>query len=211
MTAALGPGGQPLALGGSPGGPAARTAPALFPQSTGDDGLARLQAAWARPHRFGFFTEVNNTHIGVLYIATGLLFFLGAGVLALLMRIQLAWPGNTFLDAATYNQFFTMHGTVMMFLFAVPIVEAVAVLLLPEHARHAGHALPPPVVLRVLVLRHRRRAGLLQPVLRHRAGRRLVHVSALDRRRGSRPGSTPTSGCSGSGSSRSPPSPPRSN
>jgi cytochrome c oxidase subunit I+III len=53
-------------------------------------------------------------------------------VLALLMRIQLAVPGNTFLSAGTYNQFFTMHGTVMMFLFAVPIVEAVAVLLLPN-------------------------------------------------------------------------------
>jgi cytochrome c oxidase subunit I+III len=84
------------------------------------------------PKRFGFLTEVNNTHIGVLYIGTGFLFFLGAGVLALLMRIQLAYPGNTFLDADTYNQFFTMHGTVMMFLFAVPIVEAFAVLLLPS-------------------------------------------------------------------------------
>jgi cytochrome c oxidase subunit I+III len=107
-------------------------APVLYPQSSGPDGLERLRAAWAMPRRFGFFTEVNNTHIGVLYIATGLLFFLGAGVLALLMRVQLAYPANTFLDAGTYNQFFTMHGTVMMFLFAVPIVEAVAVLLLPS-------------------------------------------------------------------------------
>jgi cytochrome c oxidase subunit I+III len=103
----------------------------LYPQSAGPDGLERLQAAWAMPRRFGFLTEVNNNHIGVLYIATGLLFFIGAGVLALLMRIQLAYPGLTFLDYDTYNQFFTMHGTVMMFLFAVPIVEAVAVLLLP--------------------------------------------------------------------------------
>ncbi|MRX52260.1 cytochrome c oxidase subunit I [Paracoccus sp. S-4012] len=74
---------------------------------------------------------MNNNHIGVLYIATGFLFLLGAGALSLLMRIQLAWPGLTFIDAARYNQFFTMHGTAMMFLFAVPIVEAVAVLLLP--------------------------------------------------------------------------------
>jgi cytochrome c oxidase subunit I+III len=107
------------------------TATVLYPQSTGSDGLERLNAAWAKPRRFAFLTEVNNTHIGVLYIGTGFLFFLGAGVLALLMRIQLAYPGNTFLNAATYNQFFTMHGTVMMFLFAVPIVEAIAVLLLP--------------------------------------------------------------------------------
>jgi cytochrome c oxidase subunit I+III len=109
----------------------ARAPMPLFPQSTGADGLARLAAAWASPRRFAFFTEVNNTHIGVLYVATAFVFFLGAGVLALLIRIQLALPGNTFLDAARYNQVFTMHGTVMMFLFAVPIVEAIAVLLLP--------------------------------------------------------------------------------
>jgi cytochrome c oxidase subunit I+III len=107
------------------------TAP-LHPQSTGPDGLERLRAAWARPRRFSFFTEINNTHIGVLYIGTGLLFFLGAGVLALVMRLQLAVPENAVLDAAAYNQFFTMHGTVMMFLFAVPIVEAMAVMVLPS-------------------------------------------------------------------------------
>ena len=104
----------------------------LLPQSTGEDGFERLKIAWSTPGRFGFLTEINNAHIGVLYIATGFAFFLGAGVLALAMRIQLAFPGMTFLDADTYNQFFTMHGSVMMFLFAVPIVEAIAVLLLPS-------------------------------------------------------------------------------
>ena len=59
---------------------------ALYPQSTGPDGFERLNAAWQKPRRFGFFTEVNNNHIGLLYIATGFLFFLGAGVLALLMK-----------------------------------------------------------------------------------------------------------------------------
>ena len=57
---------------------------------------------------------------------------MGAGVLALVMRAQLAVPDNTLVDAATFNQLFTMHGTVMMFLFAVPVVEAVAVWLLPN-------------------------------------------------------------------------------
>jgi cytochrome c oxidase subunit I+III len=104
----------------------------LHPQSTGPDGLARLEQAWAKPRWFSLVTEVNNTHIGVIYIATGFLFFIGAGILALLMRIQLAVPGNDFLGHAIYNQFFTMHGSVMMFLFAVPIVEAFAVLLLPS-------------------------------------------------------------------------------
>ena len=48
------------------------------------------------------------------------------------MRLQLAVPGNTFLSPETYNQIFTMHGTVMMFLFAVPVVEAMGILLLPQ-------------------------------------------------------------------------------
>jgi cytochrome c oxidase subunit I+III len=54
-----------------------------------------------------------------------------AGTLALLMRAQLSVPENDLLDAETYNQVFTMHGTAMMFLFAVPVVEAVGVYLLP--------------------------------------------------------------------------------
>lgn len=92
----------------------------------------RLERAWSVPRRWAFFTEPNNTWIGRLYIATAFLFFLGGGVLALLMRIQLAVPGNTFLDHTTYNQFFTMHGTVMMFLFGVPVGEAFAMFLLPS-------------------------------------------------------------------------------
>ena len=90
-----------------------------------------LERAWAPPTGWRRLSAVNNTQIGVFYIATALLFFVLAGVLALLMRAQLALPGNTLLSAAAYNQLFTMHGTVMMFLFAVPIVEAVAVYLLP--------------------------------------------------------------------------------
>ena len=48
------------------------------------------------------------------------------------MRVQLAVPENTFIDQRLYNQLFTMHGTVMMFLFAVPVVEAIGILLLPN-------------------------------------------------------------------------------
>jgi cytochrome c oxidase subunit I+III len=104
----------------------------LFRHSSGSDGLARLERAWAMPPRWGFFTEPNNTWIGLLYVATAFAFFLGAGVLAVLIRIQLATPHSTFLDEPTYNQLFTMHGTVMMFLFAVPIGEVFAMTLLPS-------------------------------------------------------------------------------
>src|SRR5438093_836718 len=77
-----------------------RTPGLLHPRSTGPDGVERLTRAWSLPSH-ALFREPNNTFIGRLYIRTGFLFFLGAGVLALLMRIQLARPGNAFLGHAT--------------------------------------------------------------------------------------------------------------
>jgi cytochrome c oxidase subunit I+III len=93
--------------------------------------LEALQAVWQRPRGIRLLTVVNNTYIGMFYVAAALLFLVLGGILALLMRTQLALPGNDFLDHDTFNQFFTMHGSVMMFLFAVPVVEAIAILLLP--------------------------------------------------------------------------------
>ncbi|SFG11375.1 cytochrome c oxidase subunit I+III [Duganella sp. CF458] len=90
-----------------------------------------LERAWRKPAGWRGLTAVNNTRIGRLYLATAFGFFLFAGALALVMRLQLAVPGNDLLRPGTYNQFFTMHGTVMMFLFAIPMVEAIAVFLLP--------------------------------------------------------------------------------
>lgn len=92
----------------------------------------QLETVWAMPRGWRLISAVNNTVIGYFYIGVAFAFFLAAGVLALLIRLQLAVPGNGFLDQATYNQIFTMHGTVMMFLFAVPAVEALGVLLLPQ-------------------------------------------------------------------------------
>jgi len=92
---------------------------------------ARLDAAWETPKGFRYWSAVNNTEVGIWYTATSFLFFLFAGALALLMRAQLAVPENDLLSASLYNQAFTLHGTAMMFLFAVPIFEAVAILLLP--------------------------------------------------------------------------------
>jgi cytochrome c oxidase subunit I+III len=92
----------------------------------------QLRALWAVPRGWRIISAVNNTVIGYFYVATAVLFFLLAGILAMLMRLQLAVPSNTFLAQETYNQIFTMHGTVMMFLFAVPVVEAMGILLLPQ-------------------------------------------------------------------------------
>ena len=103
--------------------------PSSLPRPPGE--LEALQQAWKAPTGWRLFSAVNNSQIGLFYIATSLLFFVLAGVLGLMMRAQLALPDNTLMSAQTYNQVFTMHGTVMMFLFAVPVVEAIAVYLLP--------------------------------------------------------------------------------
>jgi cytochrome c oxidase subunit I+III len=96
------------------------------------DELERLEKIWCPPKGWEHLTAVNNNYVGFYYLATAFLFFLLAGILALGMRVQLAAPAQEFLPPEIYNQFFTMHGTVMMFLFAVPAVEAAGVLLLPQ-------------------------------------------------------------------------------
>jgi cytochrome c oxidase subunit I+III len=92
----------------------------------------RLLRTWATPTGWRYWSAVNNTEVGVWYTAVSFAFFLFAGVLALAMRLQLAVPGNDLLSADRYNQFFTVHGSVMMFLFAIPIFEAIAVTLMPQ-------------------------------------------------------------------------------
>ncbi len=92
----------------------------------------RLAAAWKTPEGWRYWSEVNNSEVGKWYMTAAFCFFLFGGVLALLMRIQLAVADNHFLSAERYNQVFTMHGTVMMFLFAIPIFEAFSIFVLPQ-------------------------------------------------------------------------------
>ena len=92
----------------------------------------RLLKAWETPKGWRYWSAVNNTEVGLWYTATAFLFFLFGGALALLIRVQLAVPGNEFLSAEFYNQVFTVHGSVMMFLFAIPMFEAIAVIFLPQ-------------------------------------------------------------------------------
>ncbi|MFA5600927.1 MAG: cbb3-type cytochrome c oxidase subunit I, partial [Phenylobacterium sp.] len=94
--------------------------------------LEELKQVWRAPRGWALLTVVNNNYIGLFYVGAAFLFFVLAGVLALLIRAQLALPLNGILPQETYNQVFTMHGTVMMFLFAVPAVEALGVMLLPQ-------------------------------------------------------------------------------
>ena len=86
-----------------------------------------------------------------------------AALLALLMRLQLARPENTLLGPDLYNQLFTMHGTTMMFLFAVPVMEAFGDLPRAADDRHAQHRLPAAERLRLLDLPVRRAAPVRRP------------------------------------------------
>jgi cytochrome c oxidase subunit I len=73
----------------------------------------------------------DHKTIGRMYLVTSFLFFMLGGVMALMMRIELARPGMQYLTAEQYNQLFTMHGTIMLLLFATPLVFAFANLVLP--------------------------------------------------------------------------------
>jgi cytochrome c oxidase subunit I+III len=98
----------------------------------GERSRRQLEETWAEPTGFfGWFRCVHHTNIGRRFIVTAFVFFLLGGVEALLLRIQLARPENQFLGPDAYNQIFTMHGTTMMFLFAVPIMEALGIYFVP--------------------------------------------------------------------------------
>ena len=79
-----------------------------------------------------WFVTTDHKRIGLLYIGTSFVFFLLGGLMAMIIRAELARSGQQVVDTEAYNQLFTMHGSVMMFLFAVPVVEALGVLLLPQ-------------------------------------------------------------------------------
>ena len=94
--------------------------------------VAELEGA--RPGGQGVWSWVTTTdhkRIGLMYITTSFVFFLIAVAFAMLMRAQLAVPNNTVLTPTQYDQIFTMHGTTMVFLFAMPMLAGLANYLVP--------------------------------------------------------------------------------
>ena len=114
----------------------------ILPQHFGD-GSEQLEHTWAdAPGFWGWLTTIDHKRIGRRYICTAMVFFVLAGILALAMRTQLARPENALMGPDRYNQLFSMHGTTMMFLFAVPVMEAVAVYIVPLMAGTRNIAFP---------------------------------------------------------------------
>lgn len=100
-----------------------------------DEAALRPLGALTRPQgssgwRSWLFT-VDHKRIGIMYGAAGILFFVIGGIYALFIRLQLARPGSSILSADTYNQVFTMHGVVMVFLAAIPLGAAFSNYLIP--------------------------------------------------------------------------------
>lgn len=92
----------------------------------------QLEETWRFASGFpGALAEVNNQPLGKRFMITAFAFFIIGGILALLMRIQLTVSENSFMGPQVYNELFTMHGSTMMFLFAVPFLEGLALYLLP--------------------------------------------------------------------------------
>ena len=102
------------------------------PDLTGAALAARLDRTWRRPRGIvGWLSTVDHKEIGRRYIVTALIFLALGGALSILMRLQLARPDSNLISAARYNELFTMHGSTMMFLFAVPVMEGVALYVIP--------------------------------------------------------------------------------
>jgi cytochrome c oxidase subunit I+III len=93
---------------------------------------ARLAWIWGTPRGlWGFLATVDHKRIAIRYIVTAFFFLTLAGVAAMVMRTQLAGPNQHVVTPDLYDELFTMHGTTMMFLFAVPVMEGIAIYFVP--------------------------------------------------------------------------------
>jgi cytochrome c oxidase subunit 1/cytochrome c oxidase subunit I+III len=95
------------------------------------DRAGLLTAAQREHWKMAWLSTVDHKRIGILYLVTALVFFVVGGIEALLIRLQLAAPVSTLLAPDTYNMLFTMHGTTMIFLVAMPALFGLANYIVP--------------------------------------------------------------------------------
>src|ERR671933_298845 len=86
---------------------------------------------WKQGRVVSWLTTLDHKRIGILYVGTSLVFFVAGGIMALLIRAQLATPNEHFITGESYNQLFTMHGTTMIFLVVVPVWAGLGNFLVP--------------------------------------------------------------------------------
>jgi cytochrome c oxidase subunit I len=95
------------------------------------DGLEKTEALPVPSKLHEWIVTVDHKRLGIMYIATSLFFFAVAGVLAALMRAQLAFPNGKVLPPEVFNRLFTVHGTTMVFLVGMPFFAGLANYLVP--------------------------------------------------------------------------------
>ena len=101
----------------------AAPAPTLTRKEAHRDSLGRSVVKW--------ITSTDHKTIGYLYLITSFVFFILAGAMALVIRAELAVPGLQFVSLEQYNQLFTIHGTIMLFLFATPLFVGFGNVIMP--------------------------------------------------------------------------------
>jgi cytochrome c oxidase subunit 1 len=79
----------------------------------------------------GWLLTTDHKQIGIMYLGVTVFFFFVGGIMALIMRSQLAWSNQSVVSEKVYNQVFTMHGTTMLFLFVIPVGAGFANYLMP--------------------------------------------------------------------------------
>jgi cytochrome c oxidase subunit I len=89
-----------------------------------------------------YLTSTDHKQIGINYMVTSFIMFLIAGAMAILMRVQLAVPNNNFVSLTTFNELFTIHGTIMLFLFLGPFAFGTANYLVPIQVGAPDMAFP---------------------------------------------------------------------
>ena len=135
--------------------------------------LSPRAESYQRSWVMDWLTTVDHKKIGIMYIVNSFLFFFAAGILALVVRSELAVPGLQFLDERTYNQAFTMHGTIMIFLFVVPILAGFANYIVPLSSGAPDMAFPRINALVLLAPPARRRPDPVGVPVRRGRGRGL--------------------------------------
>ena len=111
-----------------------------------------------------WITTVDHKKIGIMYLITALLMLFRGGMDAIMIRLQLAVPENTFLDAQHYNEVFTTHGVVMILFMAMPFITFFFNFLVPLQIGARDVAFPRLNAISVLVILHG--DGIIQYLIR---------------------------------------------